>query len=571
MRPFPRGFRLAFVVAGLALLTALVVPWNGLCAQLEGLLRERLGAAAAHRGLRADFKTMTVSPPLGLRLGGVVVEGPDVFRADFASATADLGFAEGLRLHLGAGVIVLPGDLRVELRPSTWRVKPLRRSSFRAVSRDAGGRLAISYATETVGERLRVAAQRVSFSRLATLTWRDHPVLQAGALTGTVNLALAETGEVSLDGGLRGKGVRFAALPEAESRPAASPSPGPPTVLDASFSMSLSSAARSIRVSALRVATDGFALSSYGQIDYGRGDLCANLHVEAERVDFARSLTILGVSPLTPDLGTVALAVAAKGCLGEPESLRVSQEVHFVPPSRLPAAIARLRGSFVQQVRSSDGAELAIDISEASPSFVPLGRVPPLLIVALQLAEDAAYWDHQGVDVSAMIEAVSESWVDSGPLRGGSTIPQQLAKNLFLTRERSLSRKLHEFPLALLLDASLGKQRMLEIYLNIVEWGPGVYGLGAAASHYFGKSPAELSPKEVAFLVRLIPGPVSYQRSFDCGAVSPAFEGLVARLLAKLLSVKALTEEEYRIAMSEQLAIRGVQDSRCRPMPPMAG
>jgi monofunctional biosynthetic peptidoglycan transglycosylase len=85
-----------------------------------------------------------------------------------------------------------------------------------------------------------------------------------------------------------------------------------------------------------------------------------------------------------------------------------------------------------------------------------------------------------------------------------------------------------------------------------VEWGPGVYGLGAAASRYFGKSPAELSPKEVAFLVRLIPGPVSYQRSFDCGTVSPAFEGLVAGLLTKLLSAKALTEEEYGIAMSEQ-------------------
>ena len=140
--------------------------------------------------------------------------------------------------------------------------------------------------------------------------------------------------------------------------------------------------------------------------------------------------------------------------------------------------------------------------------------------------------------------------------RGASTIPQQLAKNLFLSRRKTLSRKLEEASLALLLDASLGKSRELEIYLNVIEWGPGVYGLRPAARHYFAREPMQLTPKQMAFLVSLVPGPIKYQRSFEGGVMTPFFEGLVATLLAKLRSVEALTEEEYDAALAAPLELR---------------
>jgi len=119
-----------------------------------------------------------------------------------------------------------------------------------------------------------------------------------------------------------------------------------------------------------------------------------------------------------------------------------------------------------------------------------------------------------------------------------------------------VSRKLEELALALLLDSSLGKERLLEIYLNVIEWGPGLYGLRPAARHYFGKEPAALTPKQMAFLVSLVPGPIKYQRSFAGGTPTPFFEGLMATLLAKLHAVGALGLEEYLLALAEPLDLR---------------
>jgi len=157
--------------------------------------------------------------------------------------------------------------------------------------------------------------------------------------------------------------------------------------------------------------------------------------------------------------------------------------------------------------------------------------------------------------------ALATNWARGTSSRGASTITQQLAKNLFLTREKSVSRKLSEAALALLLDGTLGKQRVLEIYLNVIEWGPDLYGLRPAARRYFGKEPGELTPKEAAFLVALIPGPIKYQHSFASGTPSAAFENLVDNVLTKLRSVDALDEAQYETALAEPLLIRPSADA----------
>ena len=122
-----------------------------------------------------------------------------------------------------------------------------------------------------------------------------------------------------------------------------------------------------------------------------------------------------------------------------------------------------------------------------------MDAVPELFLRALLLGEDSNFWGHPGIDLSEMPAAIATNLERGTFARGGSTIPQQLAKNLFLSREKRLGRKLEEASLALLLDASLGKRRVLEIYLNVIEWGPGVYGLRPAARHYFGREPSELT------------------------------------------------------------------------------
>ncbi len=156
-----------------------------------------------------------------------------------------------------------------------------------------------------------------------------------------------------------------------------------------------------------------------------------------------------------------------------------------------------------------------------------------------------------------MPAALITDWARGGAARGASTITQQLAKNLFLSREKHLGRKLEELSLTLLLESALGKKRILEIYLNVIEWGPSLFGLRPAARAYFAREPRELTPAQMAFLVSLIPGPVKYQRSFAHGTPGPGLRRLVDALLAKLRSVDALSEDEYRQALEEEIVVQG--------------
>jgi monofunctional biosynthetic peptidoglycan transglycosylase len=132
-----------------------------------------------------------------------------------------------------------------------------------------------------------------------------------------------------------------------------------------------------------------------------------------------------------------------------------------------------------------------------------------------------------------------------------------LAKNLFLSRDKEVGRKLQELAITFLLESALGKDRILEIYLNIIEWGPDLRGLRPAARHYFGCEPQALTPAQMAFLVAIIPGPIKYQRSFARGTPGPGLRLLIDNLLTKLRSVDAIGEEEYQRALSEPIVVAG--------------
>jgi monofunctional biosynthetic peptidoglycan transglycosylase len=139
---------------------------------------------------------------------------------------------------------------------------------------------------------------------------------------------------------------------------------------------------------------------------------------------------------------------------------------------------------------------------------VPLNRIAPALRLAVIVAEDGSFCRNRGVDLGAIREAMQQS-DELGEARGASTITQQTAKNLFLWEGRSFIRKALEFPLALWLNVVLPKRRVLEIYLNIAQWGPnGQFGAEAGARWAFGKSARDLSPSEAAELAAILPNPV---------------------------------------------------------------
>lgn len=139
--------------------------------------------------------------------------------------------------------------------------------------------------------------------------------------------------------------------------------------------------------------------------------------------------------------------------------------------------------------------------------FIPLGHISPDLQHAVVAAEDARFYQHHGFDWHA-IQLAAENDVDGGRIRGGSTITQQLVKNLFFGTERSFLRKGAEFTLVPVAELVLGKQRILELYLNEVEWGPAVYGADAA-SHYYYRIPASrIGEDQAARLAAILPSPL---------------------------------------------------------------
>ena len=139
--------------------------------------------------------------------------------------------------------------------------------------------------------------------------------------------------------------------------------------------------------------------------------------------------------------------------------------------------------------------------------WVPYSRISQSLKRAVLVAEDAAFWEHDGIDVQQIRESIQASWEQGVPIRGASTITQQLAKNLYLSPSRDPLRKLRELVIARRLEAALSKARIFEIYLNVIEWGDGIWGADAAARTYFGIPAAALNAEQSALLAGAIINP----------------------------------------------------------------
>lgn len=169
---------------------------------------------------------------------------------------------------------------------------------------------------------------------------------------------------------------------------------------------------------------------------------------------------------------------------------------------------------------------------EIEHRWVPLRRISPHLIQAVILSEDGAFCRHRGVDWLAVEEAIESSY--DGVARGGSTITMQLVKNLFLWSSRSYIRKAIEVPLAYFVELLWPKHRVLEIYLNIVEWGDGVFGADAAARHHFGKAASQLTQQEAALLAVALPNPIERQ----AGQPGALTRRLAANLMTRMKAVR---------------------------------
>jgi monofunctional biosynthetic peptidoglycan transglycosylase len=173
-------------------------------------------------------------------------------------------------------------------------------------------------------------------------------------------------------------------------------------------------------------------------------------------------------------------------------------------------------------------------------TWVPYGRISRNLVRAVLAGEDPRFFDHSGFDWEEIEKALKKDWEERGFVRGASTISQQLAKNLFLSTSKNPLRKLHEALITVEMEVVLSKRRILELYLNVIEWGDGIYGAEAAARHYFNTSAASLTVEQAAFLSAIIPGPLAaYNPTRHPGRVERRTD-LILRLMRHVVIPKDL-------------------------------
>jgi monofunctional biosynthetic peptidoglycan transglycosylase len=147
--------------------------------------------------------------------------------------------------------------------------------------------------------------------------------------------------------------------------------------------------------------------------------------------------------------------------------------------------------------------------------WVPFSKISPSLVKAVLIAEDDKFWKHEGFDFEAIQKAIEKDIQAKKFKFGGSTVTQQLVKNLYFSPEKSFIRKIGEALITWRMEKVLSKRRILELYLNVVEWGDGIFGVEAASRHYFGKPSSELTPGEAARLASVLPNPKKYNPAGD--------------------------------------------------------
>jgi hypothetical protein len=422
--------------------------------------------------------------------------------------------------------------------------------------------LSIHKLTDPVGSAWSVEAHGLDVGRLLDVRRDAHPLLDGGIADGRVDLR-ASTDALRFHVDMGARGARFAALVDNADE---EPKLGAPTDVTLRFDGAWRRAEGTIEIPEVHGTLASADLSSSIALRDLNTDPIVDLAVGVRHLDFAQLLGASGLAVpeslgMAPggdhDLGSATIDVRVRGHLADPASLSVSQKIDFKPPRQMPPAIARLRGDFIFGSDEGTGPHRPIDVSPASPDFIALRDVPPLFVRTLLLAEDTGFYGHRGIDLRELPTALLTNWSRGGAARGASTITQQLAKNLFLSRDKQLGRKLQELAITFLLESALGKDRILEIYLNIIEWGPDLRGLRPAARRYFGREPGALTPAEMAFLVSIIPGPIKYQSSFAHGTPGPGLRSLIDELLAKLRSVHAIGEEDYLQALGEPIVVAG--------------
>lgn len=190
--------------------------------------------------------------------------------------------------------------------------------------------------------------------------------------------------------------------------------------------------------------------------------------------------------------------------------------------------------------------------------WVKLDKISRRIQGAIISSEDGKFYEHPGYDLEQLTDAIDKTVRTRNrkkkKVRGASTITQQLVKNLFLSGERTMMRKGQEMIMAIVLEKNADKKKILETYLNVIEYGKGVFGIANATKYYFNKRPDQLTAREAAFIAMLLPSPVKYARSFHMRTLTPFAQRMVDSILLKMRQGGYIGEMEYYDQLNARFA-----------------
>jgi hypothetical protein len=223
------------------------------------------------------------------------------------------------------------------------------------------------------------------------------------------------------------------------------------------------------------------------------------------------------------------------------------------------ANLTKLNGEFIYRAIIDNVLQRPILVGNANPNYTPMSAISPYLKKCVLTTEDPSFFSHHGFINEAFKQSIVKNIKTKKFSRGASTISMQLIKNVFLTREKTLSRKLEEILLVYILENNriVSKERMLEVYFNIIEWGPNVYGIGEASQFYFQKQPSQLTFNECLYLARIIPSPKRFMYQFNAEGSLKESAAQQERFLTNIMLKRGLLASEDTLYKSLPLYISG--------------
>ncbi len=259
--------------------------------------------------------------------------------------------------------------------------------------------------------------------------------------------------------------------------------------------------------------------------------------------------------------GEIKVALEVTGNINDKKKIdRISISGDIYKPVQISHRLNYLKSDFSYDFMNKGGKKRKIVVGTQNPDYLSFSEIPQYVYGAVVSSEDAGFFGHKGVEFKEIESAIIDNIEGDKPyLRGGSTITQQLVKNLLLSREKTLLRKVKELLLSIELDATLSKERILEIYLNGIEWGPEIFGIGAAARHYFGKSVPDLKPIEAAYLASIIPNPNRYYVYFVNNEIPDKWIEKIQSILYRMNLFGFLSDEEYNKSLSDRIVFEQIK------------